>query len=204
MRYLVLTLILCFTHLTYANPGVFDKAAGGVVAIFGDEHFGSGAVISKNGHIITNWHVLEGQENIEVFFANDKYFDNPKKIRILKHDKERDLALIQLVHAPRNIQYISISKKLPKVGAEVHAIGHPEGELWSYAKGYVSAHRKNYSSNISEESKEKGLGVINESITNLSREIRDIEQTSMEDIYASYKNKLEEHLNSDDFFNVQL
>ena len=35
---------------------------------------------------------------------------------------------------------------------------------------------------------------INESITNLSREIRDIEQTSMEDIYASYKNKLEESL----------
>lgn len=156
MRYLILTLILCFTHLTFANPAVFNKAAGGVVAIYGEESLGSGAVVSKNGHIITNWHVLEGQKNIEVFFANDKYFDNPKKIRILKHDKERDLALIQLVHAPRNIQYISISKKLPKVGAEVHAIGHPDGELWSYTKGYVSAHRKNYSAYMSEESNSEG------------------------------------------------
>ena len=67
------------------------------------------------------------------------------------------MALIQLVHAPRNIQYISISKKLPKVGAEVHAIGHPDGELWSYTKGYVSAHRKNYSAYMSEESNSEGV-----------------------------------------------
>ena len=69
------------------------------------------------------------------FFADDINYEFPKYIKILKINKNKDLALIKIKSLRRKVDYFEISKRIPKVGDELHAIGHPEGEMWTYTKG---------------------------------------------------------------------
>ena len=96
MRYLKIFLILGFIGLIHTNPDVYSNNFKGVVAIVGESSLGSGAIISKDGLVLTNWHVLDGQKNLKVFFADDINYEFPKDIKILKINKNKDLALIKL------------------------------------------------------------------------------------------------------------
>ena len=87
MRYLKIFLILGFIGLIHTNPDVYSNNFKGVVAIVGESSLGSGAIISKDGLVLTNWHVLEGQKNLKVFFADDINYEFPKYIKILKINK---------------------------------------------------------------------------------------------------------------------
>lgn len=145
MRYLKIFLLLSFIGSIHTNPEIYSNNFKGVVAIVGESALGSGAIISNDGLVLTNWHVLDGQRNLKVFFADDANYEFPKKIRILKMNKDKDLALIKIKNLRRKIDYLEISKKIPEVGDELHAIGHPEGEMWTYTKGYLNAHRVDYS-----------------------------------------------------------
>lgn len=145
MRYLKIILLLGFIGSIHANPDIYSNNFKGVVAIVGESSLGSGAIISKDGLVLTNWHVLDGQKNLKVFFADDINYEFPKDIRILKINKNKDLALIKIKSLRRKVNYFEISKKIPKVGDELHAIGHPEGEMWTYTKGYLNAYRLDYS-----------------------------------------------------------
>ncbi len=60
---------------------------------------------------------------------------------MIKFNETSDLALLKLTTIPKGLEPIKISKVIPKVGDSVHAVGHPHGEMWSYSKGYISAHR---------------------------------------------------------------
>ena len=45
---------------------------------------------------------------------------------------------------PNDVNELKLANKLPDVGSDVHAIGHPGSLSWTYTKGYVSQIRKNY------------------------------------------------------------
>ena len=45
---------------------------------------------------------------------------------------------------PDDVKELKLSNKLPEVGSDVHAIGHPGSLSWTYTKGYVSQVRPNY------------------------------------------------------------
>lgn len=45
---------------------------------------------------------------------------------------------------PDDVNELKLSNKLPEVGSDVHAIGHPGSLSWTYTKGYVSQLRNNY------------------------------------------------------------
>lgn len=66
--------------------------------------------------------------------------------KVIKIDPVRDLALLEPVRLPsRPIKPIKIAAQdTIKIGDDVHAIGHPLGEAWTYTGGYVSAIRPNY------------------------------------------------------------
>ena len=49
------------------------------------------------------------------------------------------------------MQIARLSQVMPNVGDSVHAIGHPHGEIWSYSKGYISAHREDYSWDVGDQ-----------------------------------------------------
>ena len=99
------------------------------------EGSGSGSVIDDQGHILTNYHVIEGAQKLSVRFAGDKTY--PAKY--IGGDPDTDLAVIQ-VEAPRDsltIVPLGDSDKLI-VGQKVLAIGNPFGLDRTLTTGVIS------------------------------------------------------------------
>jgi S1-C subfamily serine protease len=99
------------------------------------EGSGSGSVIDEQGHILTNYHVVEGAQKLSVRFAGDKTY--PAKY--VGGDPDTDLAVIK-VEAPRDqltIVPLGDSDRL-SVGQKVLAIGNPFGLDRTLTTGVIS------------------------------------------------------------------
>jgi serine protease Do len=96
---------------------------------------GTGFIISTDGEILTNNHVVDKADKIEVVLSNDKTY----KAKVLGADPETDIALIK-IDAPDPLPTIPLgdSDKL-RVGDWVMAIGNPYGYAHSVTVGVVSA-----------------------------------------------------------------
>ena len=142
---------------------MFKKCVPSVVLLFSVDGYslGSGTIISKNGEIVTNWHVVEGQEKMLVWFykkglsdLKDLDPDNYAVAEVIATDQKRDLALLKLTDNNQKIKlnpvkfgrYYNL-----EVAQDVFAIGHPEALAWSFTYGVISALRKDYSWQYSEE-----------------------------------------------------
>jgi len=101
---------------------------------------GSGFVLTQDGYIVTNYHVIEDavkdeSVTIEVSFANDDKY--PAKV--VGGEKDNDVAVLKIDASGLTPVTLGDSKKLV-VGEEVYAIGNPLGELtYSLTDGIVSA-----------------------------------------------------------------
>ena len=97
---------------------------------------GSGFVLDKQGHILTNNHVIMNAQNVEVKLSDKRTF----KARVLQVDKNHDLALLQ-IDAP-NLQPATLSTSQGlTVGQRVYAIGNPFGLSGTMTRGIISAIR---------------------------------------------------------------
>ena len=144
--FIVCCLLLVSNVEAMNNNAIFNKALSGVVYIQGDEGMGSGAIISKHGFVLTNWHVINDYPNLKFVTLGDGDFDeNIREAILIKYNELNDLALLKLTTIPRGVDVIEMSQVMLKVGESVHALGHPKGELWSYSKGYISGIRSGYS-----------------------------------------------------------
>jgi S1-C subfamily serine protease len=97
---------------------------------------GSGFVIDKQGHIVTNNHVVDGATSIEVNFLDGTIVRG----EIVGLDPDSDLAVIK-VNLPENELYpveLGDSDSL-MIGQTVLAIGSPFGQRWTLTSGIVSA-----------------------------------------------------------------
>ena len=131
------------------GANIYKAFAPGVVLIVTNTGNGSGSIIRKNGLVLTNWHVVEGYESVKIIFkpplgskirASDFYVGIVERV-----DQVADLALVRVVAPPRNLTAIPLGKfDDVEIGSEVHAIGHPTGEMWTYTKGTVSQVRPDY------------------------------------------------------------
>jgi S1-C subfamily serine protease len=83
---------------------------------------GSGFVLTKDGRIITNYHVIQNAQNVEVT-TSDKH---TYKAQIILQDKAHDLALLQINAKNLTPSILSESSDL-QVGQNVYAIGNPFG-----------------------------------------------------------------------------
>lgn len=100
-----------------------------------DEYnFGSGFIISKDGYILTNTHVLSGMNNIKVLL-NDKREFTAKLVGL---DAQSDVALLKIDATDLPVVRLGNPKNL-KVGEWVAAIGAPFGFDNSVTAGIVSA-----------------------------------------------------------------
>lgn len=97
---------------------------------------GSGFVISADGYIVTNNHVIDNADEVKVQFKGN---ETPVKAKIVGRDQETDLALLK-VEGKSNLPYLEFgdSGKV-KVGAWVLAIGNPFGLENTVTLGIVSA-----------------------------------------------------------------
>jgi len=132
-----------------SDTALYTKASPAVVLIVTDDGMGSGSVINKQGDILTNWHVVGNQSEVGVFFKPDSFEernpDNQFIADVIKIDQVSDLAIIRLRHMPEKYGALEFANKNEiAVAMDVHAIGHPHGQVWSYTKGLVSQVRANY------------------------------------------------------------
>jgi S1-C subfamily serine protease len=127
---------------------VYRRAAPAVVQVtssvvtqsfFGEERgqaLGSGFVVDKDGHIVTNYHVIEGASEVFVNFSQDDQL----KARIVGSDPATDVALLKIDGHRRGLAPISLGNSDEvRVGDEVVAIGNPFGLERSVTAGIVSA-----------------------------------------------------------------
>jgi S1-C subfamily serine protease len=96
---------------------------------------GSGSVIDTNGHILTNYHVVEGAQKLTVSFGGDKVYD----ATYVGGDPDTDLAVIKIAPPATGLTVVSLgdSDKLV-VGQKVLAIGNPFGLDRTLTTGVIS------------------------------------------------------------------
>jgi len=95
---------------------------------------GSGVIVSSSGYVLTNNHVVEGMDDIDVALNDGKKF----KARVVGTDPETDLAVLKL--DAENLPAITLGKlENVQVGDVVLAIGNPFGVGQTVTMGIVSA-----------------------------------------------------------------
>jgi S1-C subfamily serine protease len=97
---------------------------------------GSGFVIDKDGHILTNYHVVADARQVEVTLHNRKKY----KATVVGTDPAHDLAVIQ-IKAPDLIPAVLGDSRNLQVGQKVYAIGNPFGLAGTMTRGIVSSIR---------------------------------------------------------------
>ena len=97
---------------------------------------GSGFVIDKAGHIVTNYHVVRGANSIQVSFSNNEHF----KAKVVGVDPSTDSAVLQVKVKSRALKSLPLGNSdSVRVGDQVIAIGNPFGLDRSVTAGIVSA-----------------------------------------------------------------
>jgi serine protease Do len=99
---------------------------------------GSGFVISEDGFIVTNNHVIEGADEIEIEFFSGKRLD----AEVIGIDKNTDIALLK-VKPDAPLPFVPFGDSdLMRVGDWVMAMGNPLGQGFSVSAGIVSARKR--------------------------------------------------------------
>ena len=124
-----------------AAPGVVHITAVSQTSdVFGgtqqQQAVGSGFVIDKSGHIVTNYHVVQGARTVEVSFSNNESM----KARVVGSDPATDIAVLEVKAPSRALKPLRLgNSSAVRVGDQVIAIGNPLGYDRSVTSGIVSA-----------------------------------------------------------------
>jgi S1-C subfamily serine protease len=97
---------------------------------------GSGFVLDKQGHILTDYHVVADAQKIEVATSDKHRF----RARLIGRDQGHDLALLQ-IDAPNLVPAVLADSRNLVVGQKVYAIGNPFGLQGTMTTGIISAIR---------------------------------------------------------------
>ncbi|MBT3220816.1 MAG: trypsin-like serine protease [Proteobacteria bacterium] len=100
------------------------------------EGLGSGFVISSDGLIITNHHVIDGVESARVTLRDGRVFPD---VQVLTSDPTNDLALLKI--EVEGLQAAPLADEQAAVGVTTYAIGSPLGMEYSLTEGIISAIR---------------------------------------------------------------
>ncbi len=113
-----------------------DPTSGTPFESPGQQALGSGFVIDKSGHIVTNYHVVEGATDIEIGFSNH----DTRTATIVGTDPSTDLAVLKVDASARALAPLPLADSDNiQVGDQVVAIGNPFGLERTATVGIVSA-----------------------------------------------------------------
>lgn len=130
-------------ELEAASVALFERAAPSVVYLYadtggemGDGGAGSGFAWDRSGHIVTNYHVVEGIKRVRVRLNSGEAIRG----RVVGTAPDYDLAVIQLIDAPHQLDPLPLGQSAGlKVGQFAFAIGNPYGLSRTLTTGIVSA-----------------------------------------------------------------
>jgi S1-C subfamily serine protease len=97
---------------------------------------GSGFILTKDGRILTNYHVIQNAQQVEVTLSDKHKY----KAQVVLQDKAHDMALLQINASNLTPAVLSESKDL-QVGQNVYAIGNPFGLNGTMTTGIISSIR---------------------------------------------------------------
>ncbi|MCC6261717.1 MAG: trypsin-like peptidase domain-containing protein [Anaerolineales bacterium] len=116
--------------------GLYERVSPGTVAIITDQGQGSGFVYDSAGHIITNYHVVEGARAIEVRFTSGFMSYGT----VIGTDLDSDIAVVKVDAPAEELHPVPLGDSdALKVGQTVIAIGNPFGLNTTMTVGIVSA-----------------------------------------------------------------
>ena len=98
---------------------------------------GSGFILNKDGLILTNNHVIDNAQRVEVTLSDKHKY----KATVLGVDKNHDLALLKIDNAPNLVPATLSESQSLVVGQRVYAIGNPFGLSGTMTRGIISAIR---------------------------------------------------------------
>jgi S1-C subfamily serine protease len=146
--------------LTRGETGiaVFRKVSPSVVLVvmanFKDDKvsetgLGTGAILDSSGYVLTNWHVVAAYQSGVIFLKPSSGTEPPENsaygLKVIALNKQADLALLKIEKPPTGLPPVKLGDiSLIQVAQDIHIIGHPHGQLWSYSTGVVSQIRDNY------------------------------------------------------------
>ena len=123
---------------------LFEDASPAVVRVLAFDRFGrtsvqgSGFVVSRDGLVVTNYHVVRGASRLEIVLASEARFD---VARIEAADPASDLALLRPVGKGLQALELADDDEI-KVGLPVVAIGSPQGLTNTLSQGLISGLRE--------------------------------------------------------------
>jgi S1-C subfamily serine protease len=140
------------------NIAVYDRANRGVVNIttqaiqladfwrtpVPSEGSGSGAVLDHQGHILTNYHVIEGVQRIEVTLFDGRSYS----ASVVGSDPQNDIAVLRIAAPADSLHPLQLAENAPlRVGQKVYALGNPFGLDRTMTEGIISSLNRSLPSN---------------------------------------------------------
>ena len=100
------------------------------------EGAGSGSVLNKQGHILTNYHVVEGARRIEVTLYDGRTYE----AELVGVDPPTDIAVLKIDAPPETLEPVTLGDAVNlRVGQRVFAIGNPFGLERTFTTGVISS-----------------------------------------------------------------
>jgi serine protease Do len=112
-------------------PGLAASSSRGRNIVTGQ---GSGFFISADGYAVTNFHVVEKADNVEVTADDGRIFT----AKVIGADQRSDVALVK-VESTSNLPFVTFADSSPRIGDWVIAVGNPFGLGGTVTAGIVSA-----------------------------------------------------------------
>tara|TARA_Y100000310_G_C20597364_1_gene771199 strand:- start:363 stop:1235 length:873 start_codon:yes stop_codon:yes gene_type:complete len=112
---------------------VIEDTINAVVSVKTDVSQGSGFIITSEGYVVTNYHVIEDASAMSIV----PYQDSIKAVTIIGYNSEKDVALLK-ISGSYNYLELGNSNNLD-VGEKVIAMGNPFGLSFSVTEGIISA-----------------------------------------------------------------
>jgi S1-C subfamily serine protease len=109
------------------------------------EGAGSGAVLDREGHIITNYHVIDGAKKIDVTLASNATYP----AELVGGDKEHDIAVLKIDAPAEELFPIELGRSDNlRVGQRVYALGNPFGWDGTMTTGIISSLNRDLPSRV--------------------------------------------------------
>ncbi|HZS45997.1 MAG TPA: trypsin-like peptidase domain-containing protein [Blastocatellia bacterium] len=129
------------------NEVVYDTVSPGVVNIsstsyvqgffevYSQQGTGSGSIIDDQGHILTNYHVVQGAQQLDVALADKSHY----KAKVIGTDPSNDMAVIKIDAPAEKLHVVKLGASSDlKIGQKVLAIGNPFGLERTLTTGIIS------------------------------------------------------------------
>ena len=114
--------------------GVIESVVKGVVGVATDKSVGTGFILSDEGYIVTNYHVVSEGNRINILTYEREVFE----AEVIGADREKDVALLKIISGNYEELKLANSENV-QVGNKVIAIGNPLGLSFTVTEGIVSA-----------------------------------------------------------------